>query len=326
MKLVARFERPKLFFLMPAALIRISLALVRSGRALVPMLVLAPLTPAWAGTLFIGGTPPAAITEPNNYSFRPWATDSVKTTLKFSISNKPYWATFNSSNGVLSGPVRANQLGTYKNISISVSDGKQTTFMPAFSIAVVKAGSVPPAAGGTGPTIKGAPATSVAINSAYSFQPATTDPSGGKLIFSVKSKPAWATFSTTSGLLSGTPKTTDVGTDAGIVIGVTDGKSTASLAPFTISVTQIATGSATVSWVPPTQNTDGSVLKNLAGYDIKYGTSTTALTHTVQVTNPGLTRFVVTNLSPGTYYFGTLAYTTTGAQSALSALASKTIK
>ncbi|MGQ0836340.1 MAG: hypothetical protein ACT4O5_15750 [Gammaproteobacteria bacterium] len=45
------------------------------------------------------------------------------------------------------------------------------------------------------------------------------------------------------------------------------------------------TGSATIRWTPPGQNTDGSTLTNLAGYRISYGTSPTALTQAIEVAN-----------------------------------------
>lgn len=84
-------------------------------------------------------------------------------------------------------------------------------------------------------------------------------------------------------------------------------------------------GSATLSWIPPTENEDGTALTNLAGYVIVYGTSPTALDRQINLSNPGLTRYVVDNLSGGTWYFAIRAYSSTGAQSALSGIASKTI-
>jgi hypothetical protein len=85
------------------------------------------------------------------------------------------------------------------------------------------------------------------------------------------------------------------------------------------------TGNATLSWIPPTQNEDGSALTNLAGYRIFYGTSASNLSQQVNLSNPGLTRFVVDNLPGGTWYFGIRAYSATGSESAMSAIASKTI-
>jgi len=90
-------------------------------------------------------------------------------------------------------------------------------------------------------------------------------------------------------------------------------------------VTQLADGSATLSWLPPTTDTSGAALANLAGYQIRYGTTSSDLSQTVQITNPGLTSYVISNLTPGTYYFGIAAYTATGAQSQLSNLVSKTL-
>lgn len=85
------------------------------------------------------------------------------------------------------------------------------------------------------------------------------------------------------------------------------------------------TGSATLSWIPPTENEDGSALTNLAGYRIFYGTSAGNLNQVINLANPGLTRYVIENLSAGTWYFGIRAYSSTGAESAMSAIASKTI-
>ena len=109
------------------------------------------------------------------------------------------------------------------------------------------------------------------------------------------------------------------------MISVSDGTASASLPAFAISVTQVATGSATISWTPPTQNTDGSALTNLAGYRLYYGTNSASLTQSIQIANAGASSYVVDNLSPATWYFAVKAYNSSGAESDLSALASKTI-
>lgn len=83
--------------------------------------------------------------------------------------------------------------------------------------------------------------------------------------------------------------------------------------------------SAVLSWTPPTQNTNGTSLTNLAGYRISYGT-TTALAHTIQVANPGVSRWEVTGLPPGTYYFAVRAYTSNGAESAPSNMVQKVVQ
>lgn len=87
----------------------------------------------------------------------------------------------------------------------------------------------------------------------------------------------------------------------------------------------LASGSATVSWVPPLKRTDGSALTNLAGYRIRFGTSPSALNQTLELQSPGLTSYVMTGLAPATWYFGLVAFDVTGATSALSAIVSKKI-
>lgn len=67
------------------------------------------------------------------------------------------------------------------------------------------------------------------------------------------------------------------------------------------------TGSASLSWVAPTKNTDGSAITALSGYRIVYGTSATAMTQSLQVMNPALTSYIVSNLAPGTYFFAVIA-------------------
>ncbi len=112
------------------------------------------------------------------------------------------------------------------------------------------------------------------------------------------------------------------------MIRVSDGKATTSLAAFSITVraSGSGSGSATLSWTAPTRNSDGSTLSNLAGYRIVYGTSSSALDRTIQVNNPGLTTYVVQNLTPGTYYFAVRSYSSTGVESSNSSVASKTIR
>ena len=85
------------------------------------------------------------------------------------------------------------------------------------------------------------------------------------------------------------------------------------------------TGTAQISWTPPTTTTDGSTLLNLAGYNIYYGTSPSALTQEIQVSTIGLSTYDVTGLGSGTWYFVVTSYTTDGTQSPPSNVVSYTI-
>ena len=85
-------------------------------------------------------------------------------------------------------------------------------------------------------------------------------------------------------------------------------------------------GSATLSWMPPTQKSDGSPLVNLAGYIVKYGTAAGSLGTRVTLANPSLSRYVVSNLAAGTWYFAVASYTADGLESDVSQVVSKTIR
>lgn len=175
------------------------------------------------------------------------------------------------------------------------------------------------------PTIEGQPTPDVQPSQSYSFHPSANDPEGDALTFSASNLPEWLSLAASTGRLTGTPTAADVGTYSDIVISVSDGRSSASLPAFSITVTEISTGNATLSWTPPTQNEDGSPLTNLAGYQIRYGQDPDALTTTVSIDNPSLSVYVVDNLSSGTWYFAVAAVISTGVASDLSNIASKTI-
>jgi hypothetical protein len=266
----------------------------------------------------LSGSPATTATVGKAYGFQPSASDPDGNTLSFSIQNKPAWATFSIANGSLSGTPAASHTGTATGIVISVSDGKLSVSLPAFSISVT-------AAPNTAPRISGTPASSVSVGTAYDFVPTATDDEGDTLTFSIQGKPSWATFSTESGRLSGTPSAGDTGSYSNIVISVSDGKVSASLATFSITVNQLSTGSATVRWTAPTENTDGTALTNLAGFRIYFGTSSNSLTQTVQVANPAVMTHTIGNLSPATWYFSVTAYSTNGAESTRTGVQSKTI-
>lgn len=188
----------------------------------------------------------------------------------------------------------------------------------------------------------GSPPTSVDVERWYGFQTWATDTDGRRVTYSIKNKPSWATFDTTYGHLYGIPPTSAAGTYSEISISATDGISTAYLAPFSITVVGAGgstsggggtttppssggSGSATLSWHPPTTNTNGSAINNLAGYTIYYGTNTNNYS-SVKVANPGLTSYTISNLPAGSYSFAVVAYNSAGETSQSSSVVTKTIQ
>jgi large repetitive protein len=268
----------------------------------------------------IAGTPAATVAAGSAYSFVPTGSDPDGDTLAYGIANKPAWASFNPTTGALTGTPTATDVGTTSNIVIGISDGTANATLPAFSIQVTAA------SGNRAPTISGTPATSVAAGSAYSFVPTGSDPDGDTIAFGIANKPAWATFNTSTGALTGTPSGAQAGTYSNIVISISDGTASATLPAFAIVVGGgSANGTATLSWTAPTQNSDGSALTDLAGYRIRYGSSADALSQMATVSNPGVSTYVVTGLASGTWYFAVAAYNTAGGESDPSSVVTKTI-
>jgi len=76
----------------------------------------------------------------------------------------------------------------------------------------------------------------VTAGEAYTFTPAVTDPGHDRLTFSIVNRPAWTTFSTATGQLSGAPTTANVGAFANILISMSNGSLTLSLPVFSIHV------------------------------------------------------------------------------------------
>src|SRR5262249_49250669 len=150
--------------------------------------------------------PPTSVTAGTAYAFQPTASDSDGGTLTFSITNRPTWATFSTATGRLAGTPTSANVGTFSSLGVGVSDGQGgSAQLATFAIVVSAAPNVPP-------TISGTPPTTATAGTQYSFVPTANDSDGGTLTFSITNKPGWATFSTTTGRLQGTPAAGDVGT------------------------------------------------------------------------------------------------------------------
>lgn len=84
----------------------------------------------------ISGNPPPAVLVNGFYNFLPNASDPDGDSLTFAVTNKPNWASFDSRTGRLSGQPTLGNVGTIGNIVISVSDGKASRSLRAFSVIV----------------------------------------------------------------------------------------------------------------------------------------------------------------------------------------------
>jgi len=245
----------------------------------------------------ISGQPSTSVQAGSSYSFTPVASDLDNDPLTFNITGRPSWAEFDTATGSLSGTPRASDAGKDEGISITVSDGEFTSSIGPFAITVT--------ANSSAPTISGTPSSTIGVGERYEFEPTVSDRDSSVFRFSIAGKPSWADFDVLTGRLTGTPSSADVGLYRSIKISVTDGTATANLPAFSIEVvaTGAATGSVTLNWTPPTENEDGTQLMDLAGYRLYWSRNGGAYNPPVTINNPSVTRYIVDNLTPGTYEF-----------------------
>ena len=191
----------------------------------------APLTAVAANTApSISGAPATSVRAFEQYNFRPVARDADRQWLRFAITNKPPWASFDRTTGRLHGTPKAAYAGiTFGAIRISVSDGITRRYLPGFSIAVKPANRAP--------RMSGRPLTFVPAGWSYAFHPVSRDPDGQRLVFTVANRPAWATFDRRSGRLAGRPARSLAGRlYRNIRVCASDGRTKACLPAFSIRI------------------------------------------------------------------------------------------
>ena len=208
----------------------------------------------------ISGTADKVVMQDDYYDFTPLSIDVENDQLEYSINNKPDWAVFDSRTGTVSGKPRNENIGTTKDIIITVFDsyGASSSLQP-FSIEVINVNDQP--------IISGIPSLYVSLEKTFKFKPKVKDIDLDigldKLIFSIKNKPKWASFNPNTGELTGKPSETFIDSDA-ITITVTDsyGKSD-SLKPFYLKTSYI-----NASQVPKANNQTSKSATQITNNDL----------------------------------------------------------
>lgn len=176
------------------------------------------------------------------------------------------------------------------------------------------------------PSISGSPDNAVMIGGLYDFTPVASDADGDTLTFSIENPPRWTSFNTSTGRLSGQPLLGDEGVYDQIVISVSDGSDSSSLSAFSITATQVALGSMTLSWIPPVENTDGTTLVDLFGYRLYFGVSEGNYPNRIELDTAGIASYVVENLLPDTYYVVITSVNASGVESIYSNVVTRIVE
>jgi hypothetical protein len=88
----------------------------------------------------IDGRPAQQASVGKQYSFQPRSWDPDDDTVSFGIRNRPPWASFNTANGRLRGTPGEGDVGIFRDIRITVTDGEDSVALQAFAIEVMDGG------------------------------------------------------------------------------------------------------------------------------------------------------------------------------------------
>ena len=195
-------------------------------------------TPATFSILVINNAPTiGAFTCPDGVPNTPYACtiggyDQDGHTLVYTATNLPGWASFDITNGLISGtPIST---GTQTGIVVSASDPYQgQVSSAAFQISVVN----------TAPRFEDQDCPNAISGEAFNCSLSGIDDDSHTLTYGATNLPEWASFDISSGTISGTP--TAVATHAGIAVTVSDSYGgTATTPAFQLEVVAGASESA----------------------------------------------------------------------------------
>lgn len=100
-----------------------------------------------------------------------------------------------------------------------------------------------------------------------------------------------------------------------------------STAPPPSPVSSVSTSSVTLNWTAPVARADQTPLSlaDIGGYRVYYGASEGDYTNSIDVNDGTAEQVILTELSPGTYYFVITTYDVNGRESVYSSVVTKKI-
>ena len=177
----------------------------------------------------ISGIPAASVNEDSEYLFIPIASDTDNDTLTFSISNKPSWASFNSTTGLLSGTPERENAGQFTNIVIAVTDGQLEARLPAFTVTVNNINKAP---------VSQSMMLDVLEDASITFAPDVSDLDDDILTLTAISQPQFGTLSKQGNVFTYSPNANYFGIDSFTYI-VSDGTEQSAIATVSLNVVSV---------------------------------------------------------------------------------------
>ncbi|MBD3359485.1 MAG: hypothetical protein GF365_02145 [Candidatus Buchananbacteria bacterium] len=174
----------------------------------------------------INSTPITTAVSQEGYLYDMNAADIDGDTLIYGLAVSPSGMNINTSSGLINWTPIDSQIGDH-SVKVSVTDG-QTTVYQEYTLTV----NAPPP--NTAPIFSSIPVTTATVNVLYSYDLNATDFDGDSLTYSLINWPSGMVINNTTGLISWTPDTTQVG-NHWLEVATSDGETTTSQL-FTIRV------------------------------------------------------------------------------------------
>jgi len=172
-----------------------------------------------------------AATASADYSYTLAATDADSDSLTMSAPTKPAWLTFDEATGILSGSPANSDEGDHA-VVLAVTDGSdETTQSFTITVSIITPEN-------TAPEITSTSVINATVDTAYTYTLTATDADSDTLTMSadIPTALSWLTFDSATGILSGTPTSSDVAATS-ITLKVNDG-TVDTLQTFTITVAE----------------------------------------------------------------------------------------
>ncbi|MCU7935407.1 MAG: tandem-95 repeat protein [Candidatus Thiodiazotropha sp. (ex Dulcina madagascariensis)] len=185
-------------------------------------------------------------TEGVAYSYDVDATDADGDALSYSLVTAPAGMTIDSASGLIAWTPA--QIGGHP-VSVQVDDGNGGTATQSYTVTVA-------AAPNTAPNITSTPVTTATEGVAYSYDVDATDADGDTLSYSLVTAPASMAIVGTSGLITWTPNSAQLGTHT-VSVRVDDGRGGTASQNFTLTVNAVPNTAPSITSTPVTTATEG---------------------------------------------------------------------
>ncbi|MBQ4864775.1 tandem-95 repeat protein, partial [Pseudoalteromonas sp. MMG013] len=177
----------------------------------------------------IAGSPALSVLQDESYTFTPQASDEDSTSLTFTITGLPNWASFDEATGSLTGTPSRDNVGVYSGIQISVSDGQLSASLERFDLVVEAVNAAP-----TSSNIQ----ATVTEDANTSFSAVVEDIDNDQLTININTQPQNGTLSVQGDVFTYQPFTNFFGVDS-FTYSASDGELTSNISTVFVTVNAV---------------------------------------------------------------------------------------